>query len=399
MPAYALDWANLLVRWAHLIAGISWIGASFYFVWLDDHLTAPAKPEDARNGMAGELWAVHGGGFYHNQKYLTGPKREPLPLDLHWFKWEAYSTWLTGMALLAVIYWAGAATYLIDRSVLDLSVPAALGLSVASIAAGWLGYDALCRLLGARPRLLWTAVAAFLLLLDYALFHLFGGRAAALHVGAVIGTIMVANVFFVIIPGQRAMLAQIRAGRVPDPRPGQLGKMRSVHNTYLTLPVLFTMISNHYPLVYGGRYGWLVLAGLGAAGVLVRRFFVLGHKGRVVVALPAAAALLLLGLAAALAPRPSAPAAAGAAVAYAAVAPVVAQRCAVCHAAHPTQPGFSAPPQGVVLDTPEHVRMNAQRVKQQAVLTHAMPLGNVTGMTDSERTLLGAWIDAGAPLR
>jgi uncharacterized membrane protein len=397
MPAYALDWANLLLRWAHLIAGISWIGASFYFVWLDNHLTAPAKPEDVRNGMAGELWAVHGGGFYHNQKYLTGPKREPLPLDLHWFKWEAYSTWFSGMALLAVIYWAGASTYLIDKSVLDLAPPAAIALSIASIALGWFGYDALCRLLGARPRLLWTAVAAFLLLLDYALFRVFGGRAAALHVGAVVGTIMVANVFFVIIPGQRRMLAQIRAGRAPDPRPGQLGKVRSVHNTYLTLPVLFTMISNHYPLVYGGRYAWLVLAGLGAAGVLVRRFFVLSHKGRVVVALPAAAALVLLGLVAALAPRPSAPAAA--ALTYAAVAPIVAQRCAVCHAAHPTQPGFTVPPQGVVLDTPEHVRMNAQRIKQQAVLTHAMPLGNTTGMTDAERAALGAWVDAGAPLR
>ncbi len=407
MPAYALDWANLLVRWAHLIAGISWIGASFYFVWLDNHLTAPAKPADARNGMAGELWAVHGGGFYHNQKYLTGPKREPLPMDLHWFKWEAYSTWLSGMALLAVIYWAGASTYLIDESVLDLAPPAAIALSVASIAVGWFGYDALCRLLGARPRVLWTAIAAFLLLLDYALFHLFGGRAAALHVGAVVGTIMVANVFFVIIPGQRRMLAQIRAGRAPDPRPGQLGKMRSVHNTYLTLPVLFTMISNHYPLTYSGSYGWLVLAGLGAAGVLVRRFFVLGHKGRVVIALPAAAAVLLVGLAVVLAPRPvghastargTAPGA-GAAVTYATVGPIIAQRCAVCHAAHPTQPGFASAPQGVVLDTPEHVAMNALRIRQQAVLTHAMPLGNVTRMTDAERAALGAWIDAGAPLR
>jgi uncharacterized membrane protein len=401
MQAYALDWLNLLVRWAHLIAGISWIGASFYFVWLDNHLTAPVKDDDLRDGMAGELWAVHGGGFYHNQKYLTGPKREPLPLDLHWFKWEAYTTWLSGMALLAVIYWAGASTYLIDKSVLDVTPPVAVALSIASIAAGWFGYDALCRLVGARPRVLWTTIAAFSLLLDYALFHVFGGRAAALHVGAIVGTIMVANVFFVIIPGQRRMLAQIRAGRAPDPRPGQLGKMRSVHNTYLTLPVLFTMISNHYPLAYSGRFGWLVLAVLGAAGVLVRRFFVLGHKGRVVVALPVAATLLLAGLAVALVPRPSGPTAgaSASAVTYAAVAPIVAQRCAVCHAAHPTQPGFTSAPQGVVLDTPEHVRMNAQRIRQQAVLTHAMPLGNVTGMTDAERAALGSWIDAGAPLR
>ncbi len=397
MPAYALDWANLLLRWAHLIAGVSWIGASFYFVWLDDHLTAPATPEDVRDGLAGELWAVHGGGFYHNQKYLTGPKREPLPPTLHWFKWEAYSTWLTGMALLAVIYWAGAATYLIDASVRDLTPGAAIAISIGSLVAGWFVYDALCRLLEARPGLLWTALALFLLGADWALFHLFGGRAAAIHVGAIVGTIMVANVFAVIIPGQQRMLAQIRAGHEPDPRPGRLGKTRSVHNTYLTLPVLFIMISNHYPLAYAGRYGWLVLAVLSAAGVLVRRFFVLSHTGRIVVALPAAAALLLLGLGFALAPRPAAGPAR--AVGYAAIAPIVARRCAVCHAARPTQPGFAAPPQGVLLDTPEHVRMNAQRIEQQAVATHAMPLGNVTGITDAERAALGAWVAAGAPPR
>ncbi len=377
--------------------------------------------------MAGELWAVHGGGFYHNQKYLTGPKREPLPLDLHWFKWEAYTTWLSGMALLAVIYWAGASTYLIDASVMDLTPAAAIAISIGSLVAGWFVYDGLCRLLERRPVLLWTALALFLLFADWALFHVFGGRAAYVHVGAIVGTIMVANVFAVIIPGQKRMLAQIRAGQEPDPRPGRLGKTRSVHNTYLTLPVLFIMISNHYPLTYAGRYGWLVLAVLSAAGVLVRRFFVLSHKGRVVVALPAAAAVLLLGLGFALAPRPaagpaaavgSAPAggavaggatAAGAAtsasgagdltVTYAGIAPIVAQRCAVCHAARPTQPGFAAAPQGVLLDTPEHVRMNAQRIEQQAVATHAMPLGNVTHMTDAERAALGAWVRAGAPPR
>jgi uncharacterized membrane protein len=398
---YVLDWLSLVVRWAHVIAGISWIGASFYFVWLDDSLTPPAKDEDLRNGVSGELWSVHGGGFYHNQKFLTGPKNEPLTRNLHWFKWEAYTTWLSGMAMLAIIYWAGASTFLIDRSVLDLSPPAAIAISIGAIVVGWFVYDALCRIFETRPAALWTALGAFLLFADWGLFHVFGGRAAFLHVGAIIGTIMVANVLFVIIPGQQRMLAQIRAGQEPDPRPGRLGKMRSVHNTYLILPVVFTMIANHYPMTYGGAWGWLVLAALAAAGVLVRRFFVLSHKGRMVWALPAAA-VVLIGLAAlAIAPRERAVAVVPAGTAppsYATVAGIVAQRCAVCHAANPTQPGFSAPPAGVLLDTPVNVKLNASRVSAQAVATHAMPLGNVTQMTDAERATLGAWIDAGASL-
>jgi uncharacterized membrane protein len=398
--SYLLDWLNLLARWAHVIAGISWIGASFYFVWLDDSLTPPEKPDDARRGMFGELWAVHGGGFYHNQKYPTGPRGEPLTETLHWFKWEAYATWITGMAMLALIYWAGASTYLIDKSVLDLSPGAAVTISIASLVIGWLVYDGLCRLIGSRPVVLWTALAAFFLFADWALFHVFGGRAAYIHVGSIVGTIMVANVFFVIIPGQKRMLAQIRAGREPDPRPGRLGKMRSVHNTYLTLPVLFIMISNHYPMTYSSPQGWIVLAILSAAGVLVRRFFVLSHKHRYVVALPVAAALLLAAAAFVVAPRAQ-PAARGrtpAAVSYAQIAPIVAQRCSVCHAAKPRQPGFTAPPMGVLLDTPEHVRTNATLIEQQAVETHAMPLGNVTNMTGAERAKLGAWIAAGAKL-
>jgi uncharacterized membrane protein len=396
--SYLLDWLNLIARWAHVIAGISWIGASFYFVWLDDSLTPPEKPDDARRGMFGELWAVHGGGFYHNQKYPTGPRGEPLTENLHWFKWEAYSTWITGMAMLALIYWAGASTYLIDKTVLDLTAGAAITISIASLVIGWLVYDGLCRLFGTRPAVMWTALAAFLLFVDWALFHVFGGRAAFIHVGAIVGTIMVANVFFVIIPGQKRMLAQIRAGREPDPRPGRLGKMRSVHNTYLTLPVLFIMISNHYPVTYSSAHGWIALALLSAAGVLVRRFFVLSHKLRYVVGLPVAAAMLI-GAAAFVVAPPTQPAPRGrtaAVVTYTEVAPIVAQRCAVCHAAKPRQPGFTAPPQGVLLDTPEHIRANVKRIQQQAVDTHAMPIGNVTNMTAAERAKLGAWIAGGA---
>jgi uncharacterized membrane protein len=364
-------------------------------------LTPPENPDDVRRGMSGELWAVHGGGFYHNQKFLTGPRGEPLTENLHWFQWEAYSTWITGMAMLAIMYWAGASTFLIDKSVLDLTPPAAIAISIGTLVAGWFGYDLLCRVFDRRPALLWTAVAAFLLFADWGLFHVFGGRAAYIHVGSIIGTIMAANVAHVIIPGQRRMLAQIRAGQQPDPRPGQLGKTRSVHNTYLTLPVLFIMISNHYPMTYGGPNGWIVLAVISAAGVLVRRFFVVSHKRRYVVGLPVAAALLLAGVALALAPRAHAPvvragATAAAVPAYADVAPIVAKRCAVCHAANPTQPGFTTPPAGVLLDTPLSVRANAARIDAQAVASHTMPLGNLTNMTDAERATLGAWIRAGA---
>jgi uncharacterized membrane protein len=391
---YVLDWLNLVTRWAHLIAGISWIGASFYFVWLDDSLTPPEKEDDVRRGILGELWAVHGGGFYHNQKFLTGPRDEPLTQNLHWFKWEAYTTLITGLAMLAIVYWAGASTFLIDKSVLDLTPAEAIAISIGSLIVGWFVYDLLCRTLAARPALLWTAICVALLFADWGLFHIFGARAAYIEVGSIVGTIMVLNVSIVIIPGQKAMLAQIRAGQEPDPRPGQLGKMRSVHNTYFTLPVLFTMISNHYPMTYGSPYGWIVLALIAAAGVLVRRFFVLSHKHRYVVGLPVGAALLLAVAAIMIVPR--APSGAGPNVGYAQVAPIVAQRCAVCHSAQPTEPGFSAPPEGVLLDTPAHVKANAQRVYDQAVATHAMPLGNVTHMTDAERVTLGAWISAGA---
>jgi uncharacterized membrane protein len=395
MSAYVLDWLQLIVRWFHLTAGIAWIGASFYFVWLDDHLTAAPESERER-GVSGELWAVHGGGFYNNKKYLTGPAGEPLAERLHWFYWEAYSTWLSGFAMLVLVYWVGAATYLVDRNVLALPVSAAIAISAASLIVGWLVYDALCRVLETRPAALWSALVAFLLLADWGLFHLFGGRAAYIHVGAIIGTIMVANVFFVIIPGQRRVVAQLRAGEPPDPRPGFLGKMRSVHNTYLTLPVLFIMISNHYPMTYAGPYGWLVLAGIALAGVLVRQFYLLTHSGRIVAALPIAALLVLAAVAVAIAPRGSTTAAAGAPT-YADVAPILQQRCVGCHAVHPSFPGVGGvAPNGVLLDTREHAIANAAGIERMAVESRAMPLSNLTGMTDAERARLGAWIGAGA---
>jgi uncharacterized membrane protein len=390
---YVLEWLSLVVRWFHFTAGIAWVGASFYFVWLDDHLNRALPDALKRRGMEGELWSVHGGGFYHNEKFRTGPTDEPLTGDLHWFYWEAYSTWLSGIAMLAIVYWTGASTFLVDRDVLALSVPAAIAISIGSIVAGWFAYDALCRVFEKNPPALWTSIGAFLLFADWALFHIFSPRAAFIHVGAIVGTLMVWNVFFIIIPGQRRVLAQIRKGETPDPRPGLLGKQRSVHNTYFTLPVLFIMISNHYPVTYGGPYGWLVLAGLSAAGVLVRRFYVLTHFKRFVIALPVIAVAIVVAIAVALAPKQ----AAGTGTAtFDQIAPIVQTRCAVCHAAHPTYPGFAAAPAGILLDTPAHVIANAAAIRAQAVTTNAMPLGNLTHITPAERAKLGAWIDAGA---
>lgn len=396
MASYALDWLNLIVRWLHFTAGVMWIGTSLYFVWLDNHLRPPAKTSDASRGVLGELWSVHGGGFYHDQKYLTGPKGEPLTFNLHWFKWEAYATWLSGMGLLAIIYWVGAGTYLVDRSVIAFAPSAAIAISIATIVLGWIVYDTLCKLLGRRPLLLGAAVYVFLVLTAWGLFHVFGARAAYIHMGAIIGTIMAANVAFVIIPGQHKMLAEIRAGREPDPQPGLVGKIRSVHNTYFTLPVLFTMISIHYPMTYGNAYGWAILAVIGLAGVLVRYFLILWDAHRVVLALPILAAVLLVGVALAVAPRQYAPAEPES---FAQVRPILEKRCAVCHAARPTQPGFFTAPAGVLLDTPEHIHSNARRIFEQAVATHAMPLNNVTGMTDTERTLVAGWIAAGAKVK
>ena len=396
METYVVDWLNLGMRWLHLIAGIAWIGASFYFVWLDNHLAPPRDPNDRLRGVSGEVWAVHGGGFYRAQKYLLGPKGEPLSDSLHWFKWEAYTTWLSGMGMLAIVYWWGANAYLIDRSVLDLSVPAAIAISAGSLVAGWLVYDALCRVVKSELAL---AVCLFLLTVAAAWGYaqVFGSRAAYIHVGAMIGTIMVWNVFLHIIPGQRKMVEAIRAGREPELRYGLIGKQRSVHNTYFTLPVLFTMMSIHYPMTYGHRHAWAVLAVIMLAGALIRQYFVLRHSGQNPVALPAVAAALLIGLAVAIAPSPSVTSATSPAT-FARVQPIIQERCTVCHAEKPTFAGFQQPPGGLLLDTPEQIKAAAQRIYQQTIATPAMPIGNLTKMTDEERRLLGAWLAAGAPL-
>jgi len=395
MESYLLDWANLLVRWLHLIAGIAWIGASFYFVMLDTSLKPPKKAADKQRGVFGELWAVHGGGFYCSQKFLTGPQGEPLSQDLHWSKWEAYTTWLSGMGMLAIVYWAGASSYLIDRNVMALTPPAAIAISIGFLAAGWVIYDLLCRLLVGRDTLLAGLIFVLVVFADWALHQVFSARAAYLHVGAVLGTIMAANVFIHIIPGQKRMVAQIRAGQPVDPRPGQIGKQRSVHNTYFTLPVLFTMISNHYPMTYSHANGWLVLLVMMAAGVLIRQFFVLRHRGQVKWWLPASGVALLALLMVLMAPEKVD--AGGDKVAFAQVKQVMDQRCVACHAAQPTYEGFIQPPKGVLLQTPEEIGQHAAKIAE-TVASGYMPLGNLTHITDEERRLIATWHAQGARL-
>jgi uncharacterized membrane protein len=395
---YGLEWANLLVRWLHIITGIAWIGASFYFVWLDNSIRPPAPGSElAKKGVAGELWAVHGGGFYNPQKYLVAPAE--LPKELHWFKWEAYSTWISGFALLTIAYYFNAQAMMVDKSVADLTSLQSIGIGLGSLVIGWVVYDALCRApLGKKD--LWFGVTIFALLVGaaYVLTHLLSGRAAYIHIGAMIGTIMVANVAMLIIPGQRKMVSAMQAGGLPDPVHGIKAKQRSVHNNYFTLPVLFIMISNHYAMTYQNKHAWLVLAFIMAAGVFIRHFFNLRHKERVEWRYPAIGVALLLAVAVMIAPpRPAAVAAAAdPAAEFAKVKTILDQRCIQCHSAHPTQPGFATAPAGIMLDTPEQIHQRAVQIHKQVVELKAMPIGNLTNMTDPERAQIAAWVAAGA---
>ena len=388
MEAYLVDWLNLLMRWVHFITGIAWIGASFYFIWLDNHLQAPQAEADVASGVGGEVWSVHGGGFYHAQKYKVAPPR--LPDTLHWFKWEAYSTWLSGMFLLALVYWYGAEVYLIDPAVAELSPATAIALAAGVIAVGWFVYDLLCKSrLGDHER--WLTAVLFVLtgVLAWGLCELFSGRGAYIHFGAVLGTIMVANVFFVIIPGQKRMVAAAEKGEPPDPGDGIRAKQRSVHNTYFTLPVLFVMTSNHYAMTYNHEYNWVILVAISLAGALVRIYFVARHSGRASPLTLVLAALLIAGVAALVAPR--AGAATGQAVPFEDVRSVVTHRCTTCHSAQPTHPAFPAAPGGVIFDTDAQIVAEALRIHQQTVVTRVMPIGNLTNISEAERELIDRW--------
>ena len=325
MQAYALDWLNLLVRWLHFTAGVAWIGTSLYYIALDYHLL---KPKNNDEELAGELWEIHGGGFYRVEKYKLAP--QDLPSPLHWFKWEAYTTWLSGFALLVVLYYANASTYLVDKSVADISPGAAVAISVAMLIVGWFVYDGLSRVLEGHDLWLAAAICVVIALTAFGASQIFSARASYIQVGAMIGTWMAANVRFVIIPGQQELVAAKLAGRQPNPIHGLRGKQRSVHNNYFTLPVLFAMISNHFPFTYGQPQGWLVLLALMGLSAWLRHFFNLRHQGRVVWAIPISAAVGVIALALVIAPRPTATAQA---VTFAQAQAVVAQRCVPCHSA------------------------------------------------------------------
>jgi uncharacterized membrane protein len=396
MDAHYLEFLSMLVRWLHVIAGIAWIGSSFYFIWLDNSLDAPAPDSDAaKKGVGGELWAVHGGGFYNPQKYTVAPAA--LPEKLHWFKWEAYTTWLSGTALLVLVYWLKAGAMMVDANVRAISPAQAVGVGAASMIGSWIVYDLLCKSpLGKREGLLGAVVFVLVGGLAYGLAHTLGGRAAFIHVGTAIGTIMVANVAMVIIPGQRRMVNAMRAGRTPNPEDGKRAKQRSVHNNYFTLPVLFIMVSNHYGATYGHPYNWAILMLIAAAGVVIRHFFNRKHKGVYAWQYPALGAALLGIVAWWTAPHPRKLPPVEGPVTFNRVRAIAGQRCVACHSPSPTFPGITAPQAGVILSTPDGILQNAQRMYQQVVVTGIMPLGNATQMTDQERAVIAAWIQAGA---
>jgi uncharacterized membrane protein len=383
MDPYLRDVLDVLLRMLHVIAGIAWIGASFYFVRLDLALRPPKRSEDADAGVAGEFWGVHGGGLYHSQKYQLAPAEMPEPL--HWFKWEAYTTWLSGFALFVVLYYTDAGTRLIDPSAADLSTREAVALSVIGIVLAWVVYDLLCRMLGQRSQAALAVVGTGLVALAaWGAGELFAARAAYLQVGVMLGTIMAANVFFVIIPAHRKLVAAMREGREPDAAPLLEAKNRSVHNNYLTLPVLFTMLAGHFAFVFGASQAWLVFVAIAVLTALIRVFFNRWHAGRREWWIPALAAAAIVGLALWLRPEESAPAS-GQTATFAQIQPIVQQRCAPCHS------GASAP-LGIRFETQAQIEAHAADIERQAVQTKAMPPGNATGITDAERALLGAWI-------
>ena len=388
MDVFVADWLNLILRWAHLVVGIGWIGTSFYFVALDLGLR---KNPNSAPGVFGEQWQVHGGGFYHIDKFTVAPPQ--LPENLVWFRWEAYLTWMTGFGLLVVQYYWNARAYLIDPTVLDIAPLTAIAISVATLALGWFVYDLICRSpIGERPVLLSVVVFVLIVAASYGLGQVFSGRGAFIHIGSLIGTIMAVNVFFVIIPNQKKLVAQLQAGQAPDPRYGAIGKQRSVHNNYLTLPVLLTMVSNHYPMLYSHPYSWLVVALIIVVGGLVRHLINRHDAGDDFNAYSWAAPVAAIALASAITVTAPRAATSSMEVADSEVLQIVNHHCAVCHSRRPKHPGFAEAPKDMRLETLRDLRQYARLVRVQAVQSNAMPLGNETRMTREEREKLGAWL-------
>ena len=396
MESVLTEWLSLVLRWLHVIAGIGWIGSSFYFIHLDLSLKARSGLPD---GVQGDAWQVHGGGFYHMVKYLVAPAR--MPDELTWFKWEAYATWLSGFALLVVVYYLGAELYLIDKSVLDLTAPMAAAVAFGTLLLAWLFYEALCRSpLGRHEGALALVGYVFLVGVTYAFTHVFSGRGAFTQIGALVGTIMVANVFVIVIPNQKKTVAALLAGKEPDPKWGADAKQRSVHNNYLTLPVVFLMIANHYHLMFATRFNWLIVAIVLAIGPVIRHFFNSRHEGK---GSPwwtwgvAAAGMLAVAWLSGLGPKDAGTRADK--VDIKAAQSAIMSRCGMCHMDGPVWPGVHTAPKGVVLDSPENIRRHAHLIEINAVRSHAMPPGNITEMTPRERQVVAAWLAAGAPLK
>ena len=407
---YLIDWLNLLVRWAHFIFGAAWIGTSFYFNWLNNSMRLPSQP---REGELGEVWSVHGGAYYRVTKH--DPDMKALPKPLHWFKWEAYLTWISGVSLLAIVYYFRADSYLIDPQVAAIDPKIGIAIGVGSLIAAWLVYDLLCRSpLGKKPVPLAAIGFVLLTVAAYALSQVLSARAAYIHIGAMIGTCMALNVFFHIIPGQRAMVDATAAGKKPDANRGVAGAMRSLHNNYLTLPVLFIMISNHFPATFGHQYNWAILVAISVIGAGTRHWFNMHGKGRRNVWILPAAAISTIGLA--IAARPAPPPEFTATtpspgqpveeafepvtgpVSFAEARRVIDQRCLPCHAAKPSHPSYLEPPKGRTFDTPAQIKAAIDVIKQQTVDTHTMPLGNLTRITPREREVLRVWLSEGASI-
>jgi uncharacterized membrane protein len=387
------EWASLILRWLHVVAGIGWIGSSFYFI----HLDLSLKPDrDLPAGVYGEAWQVHGGGFYRIMKYLVAPAK--MPDELTWFKWEAYTTWLSGFALMVVVYYLDAELFLVDKSTLDLT-PLQAGLfSFGSLALAWLLYEGACRSGLARHELAFAFGGyLFLVGLTYAFTHVLSGRGAFNQIGAIVGTIMVANVFAVIIPNQKKIVAALLAGKSPDPELGKTSKQRSVHNNYLTLPVIVLMISNHYPLLFATRYNWLIVAIVLALGPIIRHFYNERHAGKKSpwwVWGVAGAGMVAIGLLSAAGPREIKTGALAAPVTFASIEEIVLSRCSMCHSAEPVWAGIVTAPRGILLDDTDHIRRSARLIGRNAAWSSAMPPGNVTEMTGEERAMIAAWLAA-----
>ncbi len=391
---HMMEWLNLIVRLMHITFGIAWIGASFYFVFLENSLN---RTENVRDELAGNLWAIHGGGFYYLEKYKTAPKE--IPRELHWFKYEAYFTWLSGFCMLFIVYYFNATTFLIDKNVANISPVTAVTIGISSLIVGWILYDLLCKSPLIKKPVLFSIIGFIIAsALAYFYSHVFSGRAAFMHFGAMLGTIMVANVFFVIIPSQKAMVKAAKEGNAVDPRMGKNAGLRSLHNNYFTLPVLFVMISNHFPSTFGGQYAWIVLLliSVGLAGV--KHYLNLQEKKQLSVWILPASVIIILGVAFMTSPKKNTNTC-DKEISFAEVNTIIQARCIACHSSHPTGKDFSAAPNGVMYDTGEEIQKYKDKIMQRAVLTQSMPLGNKTNMTQQERDLLRCWIEQGAQLK